>query len=234
MHAFEQAKTNSELLHKPCPNLSDITCQYQVSEATLRQHVKGGQSHLTVAANRSWLTEAQTQTLILHLHTLAKHRFPATHKDVALYALEIALTNHPDLKSLGKGWVDHFLTWHADKLPCAWTSNLDHSHTAAINPVAIGQWFDLLRAVLTQYQFEPQDIYGFDKSGFPFGRDGQCLHVVMHPNASIQHIQCGGNHENMMVMVTVCGDGSALAPTILFKGKCIMKDWESWNVAKVK
>src|SRR5258708_8792483 len=86
MHAFEQAKTNSELLHKPCPNLSDITCQYQVSEATLSQHVKGVQSHFTVSANRTWLTEAQTQTLILHLHTLSKHMFPLTHKHVALYA----------------------------------------------------------------------------------------------------------------------------------------------------
>lgn len=35
-HAFEQAKTNNELLHKSCPNLSDIACQYHVSEATLR------------------------------------------------------------------------------------------------------------------------------------------------------------------------------------------------------
>jgi len=185
MHAFEQAKTNSELLHKPCPNLSDITCQYWVSEATLHRHVKGGWSHLTAAANRSWLTKAQTQTLISHLHTLAEHGFPATCKDVALYALKIASTNHPDLKSLGKGWVDCFLTQHADKLPCTWTSNLNHSHAATVNPVTIGQWFDLLRAVLMQYQFEPQDIYGFDKSGFPFGRDGQHPHVVMHPNMSI-------------------------------------------------
>ena len=189
---------------------------------------------MTAAANRSWLTKAQTQTLISHLHTLAEHGFPATCKDVALYALKIASTNHPDLKSLGKGWVDCFLTQHADKLPCTWTSNLNHSHAATVNPVTIGQWFDLLRAVLMQYQFEPQDIYGFDKSGFPFGRDGQCLHVVTCLNTSIQHMQCGGNHENVMVMVTVCGDGSALALTILFKGKCIMKDWESWNVAKAK
>jgi hypothetical protein len=233
-HAFEQAKTNSELLHKPCPNLSDIAHQYQVSEATLCQHVKGGWSCLTAAANRSWLTEAQTQTLISHLHTLAGRRFPETHKDVALYALKTVLTTHPDLKSLGKGWVDRFLTQHADKLPHTWTSNLNHSCTAAVNPVTIGQWFDLLGAVLTQYQFKPQDIYGFDESGFLFGGDGQHLHVVTHPNASIQHIQRGGNHENMTVMVTVCGDGSALVPAILFKGKHIMKDWESWNVAKVK
>ena len=232
--AFEQAKTNSELLHKPRPNLSDIARQYQVSEATLRRRVKGGRSRLTAAADRSWLTEAQTQTLISHLHTLAERGFPATRKDVALYALEIASTNHPDLKSLGKGWVDRFLTRHADKLPRAWTSNLDHSRAAAVNPVAIGQWFDLLGAVLTQYQFEPQDIYGFDESGFPFGGDGRRLRVVTRPNASIQHIQRGGNRENVTVMVTVCGDGSALAPTILFKGKRIMKDWESWNVAKVK
>lgn len=56
----------------------------------------------------------------------------------------------------------------------------------------------------------------------------------MRPDVSIQHIQRGGNRENVTVMITVCGDGSALVPTVLFKGKHIMKDWESWNVAKVK
>ena len=71
-HAFEQAKRNSELLHKPHPNLSDIAHQYRVSEATLCWRVKGGRSRLTAAADRSWLTEAQTQTLISHLHTLAE------------------------------------------------------------------------------------------------------------------------------------------------------------------
>jgi len=85
--------------------------------------------------------------------------------------------------------------------------------------------------VLKQYDFEPQDIYGFDESGFPFGGDGQRLRVVTHPNTSIQHIQRGGNRENVTVMITVCGDGSTLVPTILFKGKRMMKDWATYSQA---
>ncbi|KAG2011546.1 hypothetical protein CC2G_011653 [Coprinopsis cinerea AmutBmut pab1-1] len=47
-----------------------------------------------------------------------------------------------------------------------------------------------------------------------------------------QHKQGGVNHENVMVLITICADGSALVPMIIYKGKNMMKKWGENNVAK--
>jgi hypothetical protein len=115
-----------------------------------------------------------------------------------------------------------------------WSANLDHSWAAEVNPTAIHHWFDLLEVQLKKFNFANKDIYGFDESSFPFGGNSVRLHIVVPHEATIQHIQQGGNCKNVMVMVTICTDGTALKPTVMFKGKQMMSNWASWNEHKMK
>ena len=53
-----------------------------------------------------------------------------------------------------------------------WSSNLDHSRVAGVNPTAVKHWFELLASAFEEYQFIPENVYSFNESGFPFGGDG--------------------------------------------------------------
>ena len=56
-----------------------------------------------------------------------------------------------------------------------------------------------------------------DESGFPFGT-GDGIQVVSWKMTKTAHVQHDPNHENVSVIITVCADGSYVAPTVIFKG----------------
>ncbi|PCH42786.1 DDE-domain-containing protein, partial [Wolfiporia cocos MD-104 SS10] len=63
-----------------------------------------------------------------------------------------------------------------------------------------------------------EDIYGMDESGFPPSSQGR-IRVIGAWGTKTQHKQGGGVRTNVTALVTICADGSALDPMIIFKGK---------------
>jgi hypothetical protein len=74
------------------------------------------------------------------------------------------------------------------------------------------------------------NIYGMDESGFPPANQG-VQHVVGRRGTKVQHKAGSANRENVTVLVTICADGTALQPTIIFKGKRLLKKWGTDNVS---
>ena len=64
----------------------------------------------------------------------------------------------------------------------------------------------------------PEDNYGMDESSFPCGQTGK-KRVVGWRGTKLQHVQGGANKENVTAIVTICTDGTALKPTIIFKSQ---------------
>lgn len=69
-----------------------------------------------------------------------------------------------------------------------------------------------------------------DESGFPPSNQGW-QKVIGRRAAKGQHKQGGADRENVMAIVTICADGTALTPTIIFKGQNIMAKWGENNVS---
>jgi hypothetical protein len=216
------------------PSYAEVARMCNVPKETLRRRVARLPSRQDAAAKRGWLNHAESQELIDHILTRADQGFPIGRKDIKRYALEIARIGHPDLAALGPSWVDRFIARHQDQLQMHWTANLDHSRAAGVNPTAIRHWFELVASAFQAYNFMPENVYGFDESGFPFGGDGARQRVVGRTDARIQHIQRGGNRENVTVMVTICADGTTTRPTVIFKGKKMYSDWTKANVAAMR
>ena len=59
----------------------------------------------------------------------------------------------------------------------------------------------------------------------------QTQRVIGWHGTKTQHKQGTSNQENVMALVTICADGSALHPTIVFKAKNFIKSWKNNNVA---
>ncbi|KIJ25875.1 hypothetical protein M422DRAFT_138824, partial [Sphaerobolus stellatus SS14] len=54
--------------------------------------------------------------------------------------------------------------------------------------------------------------------------------VIGHRGTKVQHKQGTANRENVTVLVTICGDGTFIPPTIIFKGKKIQQGWNKDNI----
>ncbi|THU89239.1 DDE-domain-containing protein, partial [Dendrothele bispora CBS 962.96] len=54
--------------------------------------------------------------------------------------------------------------------------------------------------------------------------------VVGHRGTKTQHKQGNANHENVTAIITICGNGSRLKPTIIFKGKHFQSKWQNNNL----
>ncbi|KAF9226953.1 hypothetical protein BS17DRAFT_635620, partial [Gyrodon lividus] len=47
----------------------------------------------------------------------------------------------------------------------------------------------------------------------------------------LQYQQCTGSHKNMMVIVSICADGTAKPPTVILKGNAYQVKWKQDNSA---
>ncbi|KAH7919619.1 hypothetical protein BV22DRAFT_1108007 [Leucogyrophana mollusca] len=77
----------------------------------------------------------------------------------------------------------------------------------------------------------PEDIYGMDESGFPLSGNTAAYRCVGRRGVKVQHIAGSGDKENVTAIVTICADGTALTPTIIYKGQNFMQKWNDNNVA---
>jgi len=198
--------------------------------ATVYRHLdkKGTKTKAQAAAGRQILNEMEEQTLVTFIQDIAARAFPLGRQRILRYALKIARTRHPDLQKIGDSWFYRFQACHPKELKAAWTKTLDTTRAAAVNPMTIAHYFELLKAILDEFKFEPSEIYGFDESGFPFGGDG--VHErVYGGNGGVQHKQGEGNRENVSVMITICGDGTFTIPGVIFRAKHFDSAWAKVN-----
>jgi len=91
-------------------------------------------------------------------------------------------------------------------------------------------WYDLVEEHVVKTGVLPKNLYGMDESGFPPSDQGRSW-CIGRRGTKTQHKQGGANRENVTALVTVCADGTVLAPTIIFKGKNFMSKWGENNVA---
>ncbi|KAF9440516.1 hypothetical protein P691DRAFT_793341 [Macrolepiota fuliginosa MF-IS2] len=123
----------------------------------------------------------------------------------------------PD-SGVGKCWTQCFIEKHSDHLKTSWSTPLKSKCGDAVNKATNNAWWDLLGSVQTEYSIMPENIYGVDEVGCqPYGMDQE----------HYQHQT--GNHENIMVLVTICADGISTPPAIIFKGK----GYQGWTDGKL-
>ncbi|KAK7451105.1 hypothetical protein VKT23_012781 [Stygiomarasmius scandens] len=71
-----------------------------------------------------------------------------------------------------------------------------------------------------------------DESGFPPSNQGRERVVGYQGTKTQQHKQGSANHKNVTAIVTICGDGTKLHPTIIFKGQRFQSKWQNDNIAE--
>lgn len=74
----------------------------------------------------------------------------------------------------------------------------------------------------------PELMYGGDETGIQEA-SGQKEKVFGKRGKRTVHQERTGSRENITVLVTICADGSALKPAVIYKGKGFMTKWKQNN-----
>jgi hypothetical protein len=102
-----------------------------------------------------------------------------------------------------------------------------------MNPDVKQHWFELVFKHLrigTDNPIPAHNIYGMDETGVT-PTDNRYKKVVGAKDAKIQQHQTHVNREMITALVTICGNGSVLKPTYVFKGLKQQDGWGTNNIA---
>lgn len=145
---------------------------------------------------------------------------------------------------VGENWPERFVASRQD-LRMQYAQYLEAKRGQAVNPASHAKWFRLLGAVISgnipddpdlahlQEDYpdlepiEPSEIYGFDETNFQTAPNGK--ERVVGPAGEKVHKQCKGSRKTITTVATICGNGSALEPVVIFKGKHFLVQWEQEN-----
>jgi len=145
------------------------------------------------------LTPLEERVVVDHILFSADRGFPMKPRHVVNHANEILKSRGAETIDPESNWVHRFLDRHRDELQTHWSKPLDTERARSLNPTAVAKWFELVKELVPSDQGKQRMI----------GRRG----------AKIQHRQGGADRENVTAIITICADGTALRPTIIYKGK---------------
>jgi hypothetical protein len=140
--------------------------------------------------------------------------------------------------NLGRHWVDRFVQAFP-QLRTYKPKPHDTIRGQAANPANVAGWYKLLGDVLlARIDFEeypdlesidPECIYACDESGFQPCGSTSGEKVIGRAGQKLQYQQNGGSRETITVLATICADGTALPPAVIFKGEHFLVKWSQEN-----
>jgi len=126
-------------------------------------------------------------------------------------------------RPIGQDWVKRFLKRYPD-LKTRRGARMDLTRWKDTTVESIHKWFDDFESACQEFNFEIQDIYNMDETGFGIGTS-QSSHVVVDTTLRTRYKLEPGRQEWVSVVECICGDGSALSPLVIMKGKNISNTW---------
>jgi hypothetical protein len=125
-------------------------------------------------------------------------------------------------RQLSESWVTRFINRHSIYLISRWSTGIDSVRHQADSGYKYKLYFDLLFHKIEEYEIELRNTYNIDEKGFMIGVLGRLKRVFSKSSwvkkgvrAPIQY----GNREWITVLASVCADGSALPPGIIYQAK---------------
>jgi hypothetical protein len=159
---------------------------------------------------------------------VANRRFPLTLFLLCEIVNGILRDEDPSFPGVGLNWGKRFLEWHWAELKTYWSSPLEYVRCQAVNPANLENFYAILTDLFDKHGFKAWNISGTDESGLLTGV-AQKQKVVGVRGKKTQHQKREVKRENTTVIATMCADGTALPPIVIFKGKHYLVKWKQDN-----
>ena len=212
---------------------SETGKQIKLSHVTLIRLAAGGIPKSKSNSQRSWLTDEETNVVIDYIIEMGDRGFPLSHRRLKEHVDEICharLDNQFPETGVGINWTHRFAEKHSDRIKVSRSRALETKRGRAVNPTTNKAWWNLLEDTIKKYDIKQHNMYGVDEMGCqPSG--GEREYVFGRQKATPQYQQHGRSRENITVIVTICADGTAPAPSVIFKGSAYQVKWNQENPA---
>ncbi|CAK5281220.1 unnamed protein product [Mycena citricolor] len=185
--------------------------QYAVVRTTLQRRLLGIGNYRAGHATQQALSPAQEKILVEWIKIKGKQGVPMSLPTVANAGSVII--DRP----LGKTWAQRFKARHSDQLKVVWTQKLESCRARQLNPNTVNPYFDMLEETIHTYSIKCSNIYNMDEKGIQLGDSGRTKVLADRDQKQVRKIS-DGDQELVTVLESVCADGTALAPTVIFKG----------------
>ena len=206
----------AELNSAESPCIAVVARKYGVERTTLSRRWKGATNTRAQAAeDKRFLNNQQEQQLIQHIRQLCDRCLPPTPAIVVDIASRLAG------KTPGGKWCSRFVKRHKDALDSRYLNSLDLERHQADSVASYERYFSIIGEKMDEYQVLPENTYNMDEKGFLIGRITKAKRVFpKHLKASGKLLGVGqdGSREWITVMATICGDGTALPPLLIYDG----------------
>lgn len=197
------------------PNITATAKQYGVSRTTLSRRFRGVQStRESQYDNLGLLSHQQERDLVAYIKNLTRRGLPPTPQMVTTFAFDIS-KQWPS-----RHWCRRFVKRWANELESAYLQPIDALRQRADSYTNYKAYFDLLHEKMLKYQVETHNIYNMDEKGFLIGMLHKAKRIFAKSaikNGTLLGPIQDGSREWITVLATICGDGTALPPALIYK-----------------
>lgn len=211
---------------KPALSLRQAAKAYAVPRSTLTDRYNGVQTRQDTHEKQQNLTRSQEQLLVEWAKVQGRRGVPISPTTLADHASDICG------KPVGSSWPTRFLERHPD-LKVRYSQSLEKCRANNVNRATINKFFDMLEEIITEFKIPAENIYNMDEKGIQLGVGKRVAAIVDSDQKNVYNIE-DGNRESVTVIETICANGTALAPTVIFEGKKVDFRWTKKNPCKAR
>src|SRR5579859_5891169 len=206
-----------------------------VSATTLTARLDGRGTHVESNEANQLLTGAEERMLVKRCTELTENGLPPRKATIVEMAAEIIRRRDPrvydgisptDLLEhiqIGKEWPRRFLNRHPN-LQVKWARRIDAARVKEVSLERVTEWFEAVDRVIQEYDIKLKNIYNMDETGFSISST-QAGYVVVENDVPSQFQSQPGRQEWVTVVECICGDGSTVAPLVIFKAENGSTEW---------
>jgi hypothetical protein len=199
--------------------------RFGVDRSTLGRRLRGvTRPKHEVSKQQQNVSPQQEYEIVRYIEGLTKQGLPPTRAMIQNFSSEIAK------KRLSERWVSRFLDRNASHLISKWTTGMDATRHKAGSMGQYSLYFDLIHHKIEEYDIKPAHTYNMDEKGFMIGVTGRSKRVFSRSQWEKKEVTASlkdGSREWVTLLATICSDGTALPPGILYASasRSLLSTW---------
>ena len=202
-------------------SLRQAAKDFDVPRSTLTGQFNGTHTRKEAHEREQKLQPAQEEVLVKWIKVMGQRGVPLTPGALLDYASEIC--DGP----VGSSWGKRFMARHPE-LKIKWTTSLQQCRAHALNPTVVAEYFKILAEVINEHQIPIENIYNMDEKGIQLGVGKRVAAIIDRDQKNAFQVE-DGNRELVTIIETICADGTALHPSVIFQGKRRNLEWGRQN-----
>jgi hypothetical protein len=204
---------------------SKIAQKHGVVRSTLTRTWRGEtRSREEQAIAQQKLTPQQEEELVQYIEELTARHIPPTREMIANFASAVAQ------EPVSESWVTRFISKYSIHLISHYSTGMDSNRHNADSYTKYELYFNLLQRKIAEYKVDAEHTYNMDEKGFMIGITTRAKHVFsrrMWEKGEVKASLQDGNRAWITLLACVCGDGSALPPSLIYESanSTIQSSW---------